>query len=448
MNLVPLLFLTAVYCFTIPDEGTLELKKLVYSKLLINLPSVQIAYLGEDLGIGLIATQDIKRGQAIGATPAQFLLTSFDDYPFKNYLKKGPQALSLLGRFVYEKFVNNSKDYTNLYIKTLPNEINNIFNWTAEEYQYLSSSLPGGLSMRSPLDYEEGWELYYQGISRYPGIAHICPACLEKDVYTWAYAIIFSRAYDISKPVWKQLRGLPVVAEDETIYGAVFIPMLDLVNHGPVPVMYKKYTQEAGLKFQVPQNPAAVLIAERDFPAGSEITFSYGEKRNIELYIPYGFYIKNNLDEYVPIILGRAENCLETILERSDECLFKLRVYEINQNLVYMIRKFYTHLDLPLLSSESEALSYYESLDGSGETKSNFITSILQYHSSVIQRIEQNCNFPFREVSRRLQAPYTNKRIRDVDEMCYESHMAFFKHIRLSDRLALKLLYRDLGLSK
>jgi hypothetical protein len=444
MKLIPLLFLTAVSSYIIPDEGTLELKKSVYSKLAMNLPSVQIAYLGEDFGIGLIATQDIKRGHIIGATPAIFLLTSFDDYPFKSYLKKGPQALSLLGRFVYEKFINNSRDYINTYVKTLPSEINNVFNWTAEEYRYLSSSIHGGLSLKSPLDYEKGWEIYYEGISRYPGITSLCPACLEKDVYTWAYTIVFSRAYDIVKYVWKQLRGLPVAAGDDIIYGAVFIPMLDLINHSPIPVKYKKDPKDVGLKFQVSGSPGAVLVAEGDFPAGSEITFAYGEKRNLELYIPYGFFIKNNLDEYTTAAMGRVENCLETLLKESNACLFKLRVYEINQNLLYMIRKFYSSSEVPLLSSDSETLSYYDSLDGSGETKSNFITSILQYHSSIFKNIESSCAFPFREVSRRLQSTYTNKRMRDVDEMCYESHMAFFKHIRRSDRL----LYRELGLLK
>ena len=446
MNLIPLLFLTAVYSFTIPDESTHELKKFVYSKLANYIPSGQIAYLGENRGIGVIATQDIKRGQVLGATPAEFLVTSFDDYPLKNYLKKGPHALALIGRFVYEKFINNSKDYINLYIRTLPSEVNLVFNWTAEEYGYLRSSFPGAI--KSPADYEEGWELYYEGITRYPGMSNLCPACLEKDVYTWAYAQVFSRAFDIVKTVWKQLRGLPVVAGDETVNGAAFIPMLDLVNHSPIPVKYKKDTSDVGLRFQVSSSLAAVLIAQKDFPAGSEISWAYGESRNIELYISYGFYLKNNIDEYIPIYTVLTENCLETILEQSNLCLFKLRVYEINQNLLYLFRKLYSSSDMPLLSSESELLSYYNSLDGSGETKSNFINSILLYHSSVSNKIESGCTLPFREVSRKLKGPYTNKRMRDVDEICYESQMAFFKHIRRSDRLALKLLYRELGLLK
>ena len=66
-----------------------------------------------------------------------------------------------------------------------------------------------------------------------------------------------------------------------------------------------------------------MLFSDREIQAATEVLWSYGEKRNTELYISYRFYIKDIIDE----------NCLEVKVKHKNLCLFKLKVYEINKNI-------------------------------------------------------------------------------------------------------------------
>lgn len=47
----------------------------------------------------------------------------------------------LIGRIIYEKFVNNQRNDRWNYVDFLPTEINTIVNWTAEEFNHMDDKM-------------------------------------------------------------------------------------------------------------------------------------------------------------------------------------------------------------------------------------------------------------------------------------------------------------------
>ncbi len=103
--------------------------------------------------------------------------------------------------------------------------------------------------------------------------------------FAWGRAIIESRSF----------RSPHASGQEIT-----FIPILDLMNHRPGDTAWS-YDGDAG---------AIELFALRDFAAGDEVGFTYGELGNASLLVGYGFALAHNPHDEVALSLGRGDPVL------------------------------------------------------------------------------------------------------------------------------------------
>jgi hypothetical protein len=72
-------------------------------------PSFQnsvIHYFGSNEGYGIKATSDIHYGDPLFVLPFQYILTSFDYYPWTTVFEDSPIPFRLVPRLIYEYFAN------------------------------------------------------------------------------------------------------------------------------------------------------------------------------------------------------------------------------------------------------------------------------------------------------------------------------------------------------
>ena len=80
-----------------------------------------------------------------------------------------------------------------------------------------------------------------------------------------------------------------------------------------------------------------MLFSDREIQAGTEVLWSYGEKRDTELYISYRFYIKDIIDE----------SCLEVKVQRKNYVSSSLKYMRSIRTSIYDKEV----LDLPILEN-------------------------------------------------------------------------------------------------
>jgi hypothetical protein len=98
---------------------------------------------------------------------------------------------------------------------------------------------------------------------------------------------VTSRVFSYDYKRFASLERIPLTDPVQNKDGITFRPGLDLVNHSNDPNLMK-----AGVKFDLEaSDPTASIVAGRNFTAGEEVVWNYGEKDNIALLSFYGFVI-------------------------------------------------------------------------------------------------------------------------------------------------------------
>lgn len=117
-------------------------------------------------------------------------------------------------------------------------------------------------------------------------------------------------------------------------------PLLDLVNHRPARKQYKGQQFDA-IRVQYEPYPASIMYADQDYEPGMEITWTYGDKSNMQLLYGYGFMLDKNLDEvvYIDVVFNdRFPDSSCTGIKKQNECIFPLHSYKVSDQLLHVIR--------------------------------------------------------------------------------------------------------------
>ena len=87
-----------------------------------------VPYQIEGRGWGLVATRDIQANDAVVSVQADNMITSFDRFKLSDYLDGAHEYLKMLVRLVYEKFINRDGSFINIYVRSLPNDFNFMYD--------------------------------------------------------------------------------------------------------------------------------------------------------------------------------------------------------------------------------------------------------------------------------------------------------------------------------
>ena len=197
--------------------------------------------------------------------------------------------------------------------------------------------------------------------------------------------MLLSRAIEMNYCDLKKHHKLTCETGDEDIKAFKMCPLLDLVNHKPLPLKYRG--QHIGPIRILEDGTSSVMLADRDFKPGQEIFWNqHGLFRtpNIELLYGGGFVIDKNLDEYFTLHLTDEVCDYKNI---PDKCKFEVNSYEINDFFLYKVRclfyKYTVNKEIP--ENIGNYLTYYKSLPKTNknpkhESRIDFYESFFFYH--------------------------------------------------------------------
>jgi hypothetical protein len=98
----------------------------------------------------------------------------------------------MLVRIVYERWVNISKEFANIYIRALPTTFDLPYGMGDEVEKTIKEKF-ASFKVVLPLDFDSGYNEYITRLGEY--FDGRCKICADIDAYRWAYNIMFSRTF-------------------------------------------------------------------------------------------------------------------------------------------------------------------------------------------------------------------------------------------------------------
>ncbi|XP_069953870.1 SET domain-containing protein 4 [Cherax quadricarinatus] len=319
-----------------------------------------------DTGRGLMATVGVNVGDVLVSIPKQALVTCckiLEDAELKN-LHKVPQkfrAMEILTFFLlYHKYLGNNSEWKP-YLDSLPNE------YTVPAYSSLEeiSLFPELLKSRI-FEQVEDVDQCYASIktlvllnSKHKQLF----SSLCVDDVKWGWFTVNTRCVYL-----KEDNPAPFILDD--VYALV--PFLDLLNHSCNSQVTTNMNESNGCYEIVTQVP---------FAKYEQVFINYGPHDNIKLYIEYGFTLKDNPHNYVPVNIDdiiSSVRCIVGNALRKDALYEKtklVRAHNIDKSLGFSSdgpswnMRVATTIYLMTPEELSRWQVVYEDLDGIGHRK-------------------------------------------------------------------------------
>ena len=230
-------------------------------------------------GRGLVAREDVKRGEPLLEIPDASLITV--ERAVKES-KLGPkhaelQEWSLLASFLAEQALDiENGDESGVfaaYVKALPRRTGGVLDWPEEDVKTL---LAGSPSQRAAYERQASVDGAIEEIRA--EFSQLTPGALR-----WAFDVLFSRLIRLPN------RGGELA----------LVPWADMLNHKPG---CNAYIDDSGGK--------VCLQPDRAYKPGEQVFASYGQRPSAELLISYGFApeVGENPDDEYEITLGIDPN--------------------------------------------------------------------------------------------------------------------------------------------
>ncbi|OMJ83332.1 hypothetical protein SteCoe_15796 [Stentor coeruleus] len=379
----------------------------------------------------IIADKDIGYNNNILSVPIEYLITGFDVFPWSRYIEDLENHMKLALRLIYEKFVNGKRDMGNLMVHFFPTSFSGFFNYTDEEKAYFSLMFDRR-SLVFPIDCEEDYDYFIRITSQIEDMKK-CEECIKKDTWMWSCMALLTRTITIEKSMWGKFHSIKVVDEQKRDLGPVIVPGLDLMNHIPLPIIMKKTVKKNFIEFN--DNTLQLeYSSQMVFKKGNEVFTSYGEQRNIDLLIAYGFYVKENNEDflyfYKPSVVGSCRN----FDYDTGNCIFELFPLSLNLELLNVIFK------------ESMISMYVYNLDDiikkahKTDNGKVLVKGLIEYRENIVTGDVEKCKVGLREIRRITEKEKRAGNFKDINGVCEEMHKTFYYHLRKADRALLKLL--------
>jgi hypothetical protein len=378
----------------------------------------EVVKISESAGFGIVSKKKISQGDTLMIIPPNYILTSFDSYPWFSYFKDSPPNFSLIGRLLYEKHLSKDKSNRKILIESLPDTFSTVLDLNEYEKDYLYKSF-GQMKLNLPLNCEEDF-LTFEKI--HPEVQK-CKKC-DRNEFMWACKVVLTRAYMISLSNYVKISGRKDV-KDLKEKGSALIFGLDLFNHYPIIKTSSSSSKALGLQY-FSSPPHIQVKSERDAEPGSELFMSYGSKKNLELFMIHGFIIENNPDDFVLIAIPSDKNDCSYYDPSQKICLFPIQKFFLNPDILNYL--FYrlsgSHHSLSSLSDLLTRLSKSGIF-----SKGNILSILLKYRALVQNYGVDRCRRSIREVRRLQLSSISSSRTSSINNLCLELHSIFTSHL-------------------
>ena len=425
----------------IPETFTPQEKQLALEELSKNLFKSRIEYLGEEKGLGVIATEDIQTGDLIAQEKELLAPVSFEDFEWSAYFEKEPGIVFVVARMIYERLVNTKEAKSNLWAHIPSSTIETVHNWTEPELEYFNSLFAFNAESFQT-EFESSMNTYFEIIRNIPGVNETCPICLTKEAWIWGYATAESRMFGMSKYSWRLINNHPYLEEDQNTLGYVFLPSIELLNHMPVPPNLRNQNKRTGMIYSPIRS--ATLYAQRNFRKGQEVFWQYNEISNIKLLVQHGFVLEHNVDDILITAVSKFSDCPPNLqnLVSAKECVFTSKVFELDQTLLK-----YILLNSGGVRIDGE-LNFEEFFERSPKFREVLLSALTAYRLVHVNKSATKCLGDYSTIKERLNKhSYQNHRYKTIDKLCISSFWSFFQHLKLTERTMLKSYFKVLFLS-
>lgn len=394
-----------------------------------------IEYYGEDKGYGVKATKKILRGDTIFSLPFQYMITSFDYYPWSSYFENSGHPFKLVTRLIYEKYANPIQSPIKSMINFFPINFRGLFNITAEEKHYFYSLFGENSQLDFPINCTESKLYYIKKAAKIPNI-NKCSECLEEKTFMWACQAILTRAYAFSKDKYYMLALHKNLGNEKNEVGAVLLPGIDIFNHFPKPKVNVLALGAHGIQYH-DNPPQAIAKADRNTNIGEELYMSYGPKTNLELAILHGFIIENNDDDFHYAVVVSDINDCKNYNSAQKFCSFPIKKSTISYDIINYLYYRTTRETKQI----NDIFIEFDSVQTPNDMMK--IKVILQnYRGTIINYGLDKCKKSFRDVTKIIREQNDKGYYEKLfNNLCYLNHLGFYSHLKHVDRIMLKGLY-------
>ena len=421
------LILTLIFLFTTAPSAT-QMTPNAFKLMSSLTRNCELVYINDNIRYSVKATRDIHYGDTLMIIPPQYILSSFEKFPWSGRFKSSSPGNQLTVRLLYEKFVAQENSNRKLIIDSLPSSITTYFSITDEEksklFAYFGNEDTFSFVTNCTSDYESFIKTQDKSIKN-------CTECFIYANYLWACQAVISRCHNHYLYDYDLLTKGKADGTRENTKGSAFFFGADMINHYPRPEL-KNNGNNHGLTFIAA--PAHVNYkADRTILAGEEVFSSYGSKGNLELFLTYGFIIENNPDDFGVIgILSSTNNC-KRFVEEFNSCEFFIKAKELSVEVVNYL--FYRLTGTkPRLEKVSDII---EKKDKEIFKIQTLVTLFTMYKHILVLNSLNRCKGEVK----------TGKLLENIDlveRLCQESHKLFMSHIRRLDHFLLSIFYREL----
>lgn len=390
MILAKVVFLLGLSTCTLVEQGDFLGIKITDKKVII-------ADFGENKGFGLIATQDIAKGEAIVSLPLNYTYTALSEFPMFSYISDLEFHTITAVHLLWDK--TSDQGFFKDFAKSFLGDYNLLLFWTPHQKRVLDDY---ALQVFEHVFYGLDWESEYEIVKkRLENVDGVPSGIFNFTEWKWAYSCAVAKTFDIWADKWERAVGTQVTYQDYSKFITFNIPILDLANHAHVPLKDRKdmiyYLEEYDGKVH--------LIAQNDHAKGHEILFEYENEGNIVMLNKFGFALeKNFLEEF--LYNKTTEKCTEKKIS-PQQCQWVLRPYEANKRL----------------------LEYFRN------EKKDEILALVSYRNDMKQ-ILSSAKYPLREI-RRVKNNY-NWKYHSAFNYGLCQRLLIHEHIKFTDREILK----------
>ncbi|KAJ3029614.1 UNVERIFIED_CONTAM: hypothetical protein HDU68_011649 [Siphonaria sp. JEL0065] len=214
----------------------------------------------------VIATRPFKAGEVIMEMPKERTVNDISiqqDPIIRSISEKLPNSPweALMGTFI---LLHRTDPQYSPFIQFLPTFVGTPLYWNETLVEFVKGTdLIRDVKIQRS-DIQKTWKLFQPLL---PKSLHV-----TFDDFQWAWLVVQSRVWGLNFGDGN---------DDQTVMS----PMLDMVNHNPIPLGEVDYNAELG---------AVVMTAVRDIKVGDFIDISYGDKSSYEFLKYYGFTIPDN----------------------------------------------------------------------------------------------------------------------------------------------------------
>lgn len=388
-------------------------------------------------GFGFKLLKDVNQGECVITLPLSYAVTSADTYTLSPYITSDFNDMEKLAiRVAYEKFIKKREHFAKLYVDSLPVEPFHMLQyWNAEDFALFEQHSLVLLDYPTMMKYNIT-NLHARVKKALEKVKGVPEQVLDPDVIEWGMGIVMSRSYNLADQNMKEAVKHP----DHQLPILALFPILDIINHYPIPVQ-QKATQPTIFSIEPGLIAKLCSLAQFSQKQGYEYFGSYGDKSNYEIITMYGFALETNPDDNVEIGLPLTSFCTG-MTQVPGRCFYSTKAPKVSMPALLDILASLAHYQFNTAVTFEQVINHIQNMPARDKNKRQSILALKVYRNMVLMSINKG---PLRDL-RKLKKECVNYRCQLVMTVVISQRVARYLHTERVDRRVLELLAQDLDI--